>query len=262
MYESEIINGKNIFIFEDHATAILPWAEIRKQSDGSLNLFTLDFHSDTSEAFHKHLHGKTGGDWSRIESLRETLIDGIDIYNSRDLEKLLPLLSHDEQIDFSIRTKIFDFAFVVHFDNADDDFQLGGEFPEDRILVLPNLCAVGCEKTTHGDLCTEEHSNQAIETVNLEDKLAKAKQITESLGRKECIHSPYVLDIDLDYFRTKTSINPKNISAFHKLISDSAAITIAKEPEWVIKGRLNEETIDSEYLLKKMLEIISKALNP
>ena len=99
----------------------------------------------------------------------------------------LPFLRHDEQIDFAIRTGIFDFATVLHFDGARDEYDLGDEFPENRILLLPDLCAVGCEKTPHDDDCTFIHSNQAIETINLDDKLAKENEIINSIGNPDYV---------------------------------------------------------------------------
>jgi len=44
---------------------------------------------------------------------------------------------------------------------------------------------------------------------------------------------PYVLDIDLDYFRTIKSLTPDDPSAFHDLIRRAVAITIATEPDYV-----------------------------
>lgn len=50
------INGKPIFIFKDHASALAPWSEIRRVRREPPNLLTLDFHTDTHTAFTGFIH--------------------------------------------------------------------------------------------------------------------------------------------------------------------------------------------------------------
>lgn len=82
--------------------------------------------------------------------------------------------------------------------------------------------------------------------------------ITSGLGNNE--DNKYILDIDLDYFHTRKSINPATSAIFYNLIRNSLAVTIAKECSCVELCRLKGETIDCAYLLDKLLKHIKKAM--
>lgn len=263
MYELKTINGKDVYIFENHNIAIIPWVIIKKKiKDDHLGLLTLDFHPDTNEAFRNYLirSSNQGSSEKTRENERKNLLDGIDIDKTADLERSVDLLKHDEQIDFAIRKGILDFAQVIQYQGLQEKFSIGEEFPEDRILMIQNFCAVGCSKETHDCSCVIEHSNQAIESILLNDRLLQTKEYLTNIGKQNYLNKPYILDIDLDYFRTKRSINPEDPTAIYKLIRASAGITIAKESECVLQERLAGEVITSEYLLERILEIISTAL--
>ena len=67
-------------------------------------------------------------------------------------------------------------------------------------------------------------------------------------------YSNYILDIDLDFFRTAKSVNPNNKEVFYHLIRQSKIITIATEPGYIEKG------ITADYLLNKILYHIEEAM--
>lgn len=69
----------------------------------------------------------------------------------------------------------------------------------------------------------------------------------------------YILDVDLDYFQTRKSIEPEDARTFYRLIRESGIITVALEPACVESGRLEGETITSDFLLARLLEHIEKA---
>ena len=67
-------------------------------------------------------------------------------------------------------------------------------------------------------------------------------------------HSSYILDIDLDFFRTAKYINPNKKEVFYHLIRQAKIITIATEPDYIEKG------ITADYLLSKILYHIEEAM--
>ena len=70
----------------------------------------------------------------------------------------------------------------------------------------------------------------------------------------------YILDIDLDFFHYKSSIEVNDYSFFNKLIKNSKAITIARESVWIEQWRIkHDKNLSVEFLEKKLLEIITEA---
>ena len=65
---------------------------------------------------------------------------------------------------------------------------------------------------------------RALETDFLEENLRRAPLPPET---------PFILDIDLDYFKGEKSVHPENPSLFRELIRKSAVITISRERDWV-----------------------------
>ena len=58
-YEKMNVSGKNVYVFEDHAMAVLPWREIHKDIGKQPYLITLDYTAttcqDTFQRFHLHI---------------------------------------------------------------------------------------------------------------------------------------------------------------------------------------------------------------
>lgn len=111
----------------------------------------------------------------------------------------------------------------------------------------------------HDDDCIKPHYDQAIETIFLQDKMDIIEEMKPDIIKNCVIDKNFILDIDLDYFHTIDSINPKNTNLFYKLIRQCSIITIAMEDDYVELVRL-EEKIDSKFLLDKLLNHISKVL--
>lgn len=109
----ESVCGKRVYIFEDHATALIPWAECRRQFDRAPNLFTLEFHTDIMIAFNAYecLYdfdnpGAPSGETA------EQMCAAIDFRDAGSVERAVEKLRNDEQIDAAI----IDYAFVVSYD--------------------------------------------------------------------------------------------------------------------------------------------------
>jgi hypothetical protein len=133
--------------------------------------------------------------------------------------------------------------------------------PEDGIF---EISAVGCEERSHGDDCHRDdccrlQADQAIESIMLDRLIQNANSMAQSVNIDSIVQSPYVLDLDLDYFRTVKSLFPDDSVVFYRLIRNAVGITIATEPNYVKLTRLDED-LTSECALKKIVGHIVKAL--
>jgi len=128
--------------------------------------------------------------------------------------------------------------------------------PNDRIF---EICVVGCEERSHGDDCHRLQADQAIESITLDRLIHNANSMAQSANIDSIVQSPYVLDLDLDYFRTLKSLSPDDSVVFYQLIRNAVGLTIATEPNYVEQLRLDEE-LTSECAWEKIERHIVKSL--
>jgi hypothetical protein len=283
--ERREIGGKSVYIFEPHNVAFAAWAEIRAHHDSDLILISLDHHTDTANAFRKSdfVHDGRG----RItEDIIEARIQGrisqVDWRDSSSVDKAVSELRNDEQIDAAIRVGLFSFAFCInHHDETrsievkqwleDRGWQRPGmkcpeppftyEVPNNRAFEIRGTCDVlGCEKKPHNDDCYKYASENAIESAMLKRLIETANNMARFAGIEDITKIPYVLDIDLDYFKSIKSLSPDDASVFHGLIRNAVAITIATEPDYVHDLRLDDE-LTSEYALEQVYQHITQAMS-
>ena len=110
----------------------------------------------------------------------------------------------------------------------------------------------------HDDDCLKPSADQAIESVMLEQLIKTANNMACAAEIEDVTGVSYVLDIDLDYFRTKDALSPKDATIFHGLIRNAVAVTIATEPKFVLMERL--DSVTSNYSLEKIIQHIAVAL--
>lgn len=293
----ESICGKKVYIFEDHATALIPWAECRQQLDRAPKLFTLDFHTDVMAAFNAYECLQEFGEFGAPSGeTADQLCAAIDYRDDGSVERAVEKLRNDEQIDAAIKAGIIDYAFVVSYDgrglrasNAKPQkrFRIDAgekqpndmitltlteiedppneasnnttpEIPDDKMVVIDWEEGFEYPSIQITDDDTRRHSNLAIESEYLNAKLKVADEICRAIGQPDFINGKYILDIDLDYFRTEKSIAPENTQTFYELIRNAEIITVALEPKFVALERLSGEKITSNFLLSCLLEHIRK----
>jgi len=273
-YTTATIFDKTIYIFKDHATAILPWQKISTALARLPYLITLDHHHDTKPAFLRNAYAVHGDNNGKCELYREQLYEKVKCEGFKSAAWALSLLNNDEHIDFAIKAGIISHSFSIQYlksfgTPSNEKIRYGEEpkepftysLPENKMFIVPHVCAIGCDKNGHDDECLILHANQAIESIYLKDQLRKIYRmnITSGLGRLTKKTPPYILDIDLDYFRTKKAISPDDTTIFYELIKNASAITIAEEPSCVKQFRL-ESSLSSNFLLKSLLRHIENAL--
>lgn len=108
------IHEKQVFVVEDHASALLAWAEVKQTHTNPLYLVSLDYHSDDHDAFKSAYCRKMGGpvDDHFPEYKRQRLRE-IDVDDWNSLRKETHDLKNDEQIDAAINLGILGGAIVV-----------------------------------------------------------------------------------------------------------------------------------------------------
>lgn len=133
------------------------------------------------------------------------------------------------------------------------------EAPENHIFVIPHDCAIGCNRMPHNDDCVVEHGNMIIESIYLDDQLARGAEMSRCVGIDHIAVNPYILDIDLDAFHSRRAVDPADRTTFYRLIKNAVAITIATEAECVNELKFDGEEIDANFLLARMVEHIKAA---
>lgn len=121
----EYINNKPVYIFEDHATAVIPWLMIKKKIGKLPHLITLDHHTDTMEAFRMYYGIQIAKSrnidndekhyeiQSQISLLIKKLRELADTYNYEEMKPLLKNLRNDEHIDLSIKLGILNYSVTL-----------------------------------------------------------------------------------------------------------------------------------------------------
>lgn len=69
----------------------------------------------------------------------------------------------------------------------------------------------------------------------------------------------YILDVDLDFFSTESSIKPTDASLWHALIRNASLITVALEPGCVRSCRQPDERITASSLFTELRRHVSTA---
>lgn len=272
-YSSKTIGGKTVYIVEEHHHALIPWGIERRTAAQPPVLITFDYHTDTRPAFLHYAFLASDEDEQKAAILRNAMASAVN-YNSNELHEHVVKLRNDEHIECAIKAGIISKAFVFTFEgNTTWSVQESRYWEDDspqgvirRAKTLPPEPPYTYDEPANKIFIIKtggsgtESANRIINTGFLANKLAVAVPMAASAGINNLLEHPFILDIDLDYFTTKRSICPDDASLFYAFIRKSQFITIAKEPDFVIRHRI-EEDINSEYLLDQLLRHIENALS-
>ncbi|ASA23422.1 UPF0489 family protein [Paenibacillus donghaensis] len=284
-----IIGDKHIFVFEHHHFALLPWAEIKCKINEELVVISLDHHTDTHSPFLSFVYNNSKNKGEQKEKeLVKSLIKAIDYRDQNTVYNAIMKLKHDEHIYTAIETKIINKAFIISHDNYSDEpqsleeakrlslhktdpikfFFREGIASRPRTYPFATVYMPPYEPETELSIMNgfSTFSNLDIDNIVLEDDFLfdKFKILNEMcpavVSDKGTFSVKYILDIDLDYFHSNLSIEPKSCSVFYNLIRNAEIITIAKESVCVDLLKHNNEDINSGALLEKLFSHIRKAL--
>jgi hypothetical protein len=229
------VNGKVVYVVKEHQQVLRFWAELRRDSHTPPTLLTLDAHTDTLPAFLDYLSKQPGAN-------QETFIRGlnekyktVDFNDSKSIDDAIIKLDCDEHIDLALETKIIWPAYIIAYETPSDR-------PDGAYFHQPG-----------------NDSDMAIEGSHLRDALRKLQELATADFTTSLDTGKYILDIDLDYFRTKRAILPDDPSTFHKLIRGAQAITVSTDPSWVMRTR-EDRDLTAEFLADQLQRILSTAL--
>lgn len=281
--EQFTIENKTIYVVENHHEILEAWAIYRSRLLNPPLLFSLDHHRDTKEAFINHIC-TAYQEFNRTK--QEEQIRAISYSDTNSIHNAISLLNKDEHIDAAINSNIVSRAFVFQYDTnqinpPSVEMQKYYESVR-RLFLFPNMskpqvperphtyldypifeiggCYVGCEKEPHDDECRLICFNQAIESDFLSWRLGIVDEMLPGLGDSGLINQEYILDIDLDYFHTCESIQPRDTEVFHNMIRSAGIITIATEEFYVNEWRRFDPQISVEFLKEKLFNHIQCAL--
>ena len=247
------IGDKKIFTVSNHKEAISAWTTIGIENTNPPWLLSFDRHTDTHPAFLR--------DFSRVHPgvvnpeaaalHRNSQISSIDRMNVDSVQRMVPLLHHDEQIDAALGSNIIKTAVIIshneHQDTPSIHLPLDGS-SEHQAIVLGYAVGLCDRQKEEFDPLEMPYCDDILESWYLRGKLLALESFLADIEMPNFEGSDYILDIDLDYFLTERSIAPADPECFHNLISGALAITIARESGMVLDGRMKGETITSNSL--------------
>lgn len=298
--DKRIIGNKAVYIFEDHHSALIPWAELRAKLNTTPLLVSFDYHTDTHRPFQFYSYHESQKQERNENKSREIqddiindLINKIDYRDTSTLIDALKFLRNDEHIQTALRTNIIQKAIIFSYQNSSDspasveqveeldkamenhieDYIYYREHNKPRLRALPERpfhypnsdiympsMTPSFNDSVIDDELDKEYVDMYLEDIFLEDRLNVITEMTSQYFNNQSFLNPYILDIDLDYFMSKKAITPIDYTIFSRIVQNADIITIAKESGYVEICR-KEEDINSEYLLEKLLSLIDLILN-
>lgn len=238
------LNGKQVFICEEHHHVLKFWQQFK---DRQPYLLTFDHHTDLHRAFQGYLNtiSFTGRKWaSQTEwdaaqlALLSPMIEG-QWENLDDLK-------HDEHIDAAILAGFIKKALVYSHDSYHGK--------PNRVYAISGDEEYAGQPVINNSQPYHEPSTE----INSPELQQRFRLFDFCIDRKEWA-SNYILDIDLDFFQSKKSITPYDISFFKELIDKAQGISIAKESMWInVWQREHDPDLSVEFLLETLLDLIKE----
>lgn len=232
--------GRPACVFENHASAFVPWAQWSRKFSKPLSLITLDHHTDTNPSYLRHYFSQVGRDLEKMEEMRCEQVKQIDLECDDSVIKALDGLYHDEHIDLAIRCGIFDKAYVLQHSHH----EMLPEW-EDHDMVV-------CPMPFDREQVSEQEYRAYIDVALEDDHLRRLWTVLPDHFDLEEEH--YILDIDIDLFKSRRSLQPENKGVFLSMVQHAAGITIAKESEWV-QRLCFDEGFGSAEMLEELLKL-------
>lgn len=239
-----MVTSSKIHIVDSHNKVLSAWADYRKILTHPPRLITLDHHTDTSRPFRRFIannYGKSLSE-SQFNSIQKSLLGSIQYAEPLTVVNAIEKLNNDEHIVAAINSNIISSAFVIAHNAMNTEMT--------TYLDHKIICHMVNETFTVNGL-TKPDYNIVLESSFLEQALKAFDDILTKAKEPHLLSEPYILDIDLDYFNTFKSIEPKDSSRFKELANNAGLVTIATEPEYV-KNCAMDSGLTSKYLLNKL----------
>ena len=252
------VKNKKIYIVEKHNEILEAWELINAK-----NVFCLDRHADSNKAFENFAYyaienrGISTANPKfnfETEKLANELVENYRNGNVL-ISDCIKKITHMEHFDFAVRSGILEYVFIFGAKYNSSNFNesvllLNGDTDDGLFMIKPIIqFSPGLPLKSN---CV--FNDFAIESCYLNLGIDQISFLLPDFFEN------FIFDIDLDYFNTKKSIDPKDFASFKILVTNAKAITISMERDYVDSEKLAGELIDSDYLLKKLTELIFNCL--
>ena len=243
------ISRKSIYIFDSHKYALLMWGYFSNRK-APFKLITIDYHTDTRLAFNKYSwdYFKTNSQEIDRAKIRKFAANQIDPDNIKCVYSNLNQLQNDEQIDAALKLNYISDAIVISCSN---------EFADEDINYFLNECHRGWSYFYPYEQV--ENPYEAFPYINSYLLNRLEDEYFEGMGFSyQNSYSPFVLDIDLDYFPTRLSLQPKHRDIISQLVKNAEFITIAREQKYFDDNCRESDfsIVEAEELLLSLLHSI------
>jgi len=273
LYDTRVVAGKKVYVVDKHHFALQAWAEENFRNQHVPFLLSIDHHTDSHCPFQHKIGSQFLGVPKDFRARSLALLATVDPRDKGSLFKAIAELRFDEQIATALHFGIFEAAFVISFDgrqtpSLDDhveawegqDCLWNKRYIPKGIYVTEMRCHPSCQRMPHNDDCTRDFHASVIEDKQLVLQLDQINKFGQKkVGFQKVLDTKFVLDIDLDFFHSRKAIQPDSPGIFHQLISHAKYLTVAREAGCVADLADEGEDLDSEWLLKCLIEHIEAA---
>ena len=218
--EKIILGGKETFIVAEHHQVLPIWQSFYEQNGIAPAVVTLDHHTDTLPSF------------SRIS----TQNSNFKIPSNLKIDEILKFLQHDEHIDYALKSGMVKSSVIIAHTQSEI-------VADERITLLSD--GFLSDEIPLNDPKLITYFDSALEDEFL-------KQFELFFPQK-----PYILDIDLDYFKTFRSLEPKNFSIFRRLAENAEIITLSREEIWIKLLTFEDSNFNSNYVIKGLQKLLN-----
>ena len=225
--ESAVITGKSpaVHVVDLHHRVLLPWCALRRTLDFAPRVLSFDFHTDTLSGISRGLPPPQAGDYTDIQKV----------------ECAIRELHHDEHFDWALRSGTVSEVRICSIAPQNGDCAHPGmkvhslPFPGGDVNIIfqdPDSC--------------REILDQALS----DDFLQK---ILEDFSADP---TPFLLDIDCDFFLTEKMLASAGNPFFSCLARSALLITLSLEEDWVRLLQLPGEKLTGECIVRKLQNIL------
>lgn len=294
MLDEKVIGGKKVYLVDAHHHVLIPWARHRGRPGKLRCVISLDEHPDALQPFQRYCNKEpdeptsgVGRAPDDIRKLRHQCLAQLDPRDESSIVSAIERLCNDEHVQTAAATRIISAAFVISRQATTDNprsfeeelqgkdwlemwaaGRAGVHLPDrphyppspSGMYIVGLTCVPECDKQPHDDACVRLEADAALETPYLKSRLDVLDRMAEC-NKLDGYRSTgnYILDIDLDYCRTRKAIKPADGTLFAELVRGAEVITVAREAKCVATLAL-DIGLTASWLENELLALIKQAL--